>query len=347
MSDATYTEENRATQRAVLAWGAQRLVSDLGSSADGGKEKRQLSDFYGVDEPSLNSFIYAQRPVVGLPRPAKRSASNFDRLMSRPGSLARARPATMPAATFTDLAEADNDRTGCALPQPKVARSDSLLSKARRVFSMPTGRRPSRFAAGTPSAARGGDGFERRPRGRSHLSHHSRRPQETKPVEVNPAVELDPVAVQRSKEMQERIKLLETEIEAEKRKSDRQVQRIAELEEQILLKEEAVPALNSIISTMMKHFEAKESALKLTIAQMRHNFTTALAEKNEALRLYDGFDGDRVTPRSSTPGSMSTVSESGTDNSNINLRRVQSLDTHRRAVSPRSFFTNPEFEISR
>lgn len=521
-TSTSYAEHNRA----ILAWGAQRLVSDHTSSAEGGQ--RQLSDFFGVDEPSFNSFIYAQnnasipaqvpgRTLPGLARPAQRCVSLYDRASSRPRALARTRrqPATMPASSFAEIAEMDDGGDSridepMLPPQKTIGRSSSLLTKARRVLSLPAMRRRSRRLNNSPlggdtpptppsreeSASRrerpehisGGRSHLAAASGRSHISHSSRRraarPQSSTPAAAEPpdhpaataggprrqpplppsgspsrsrnmarptrpatapsstfaeitepeirrtpcalppqkmvrndsllgklrrvlstpsrrrspfAVspegsefdraspppsrmgqmgqrsitspfprpreprELEPISYEppsisyeRSRQLSEKVRSLEKKLEAEKRRTREKEERIAELEAELKMKQEALPALGSIIETAKKHFEAKETALKGTIADMQKNFDKTLEQQNEAMRLYefnDGyneFDGDRETPRSSTPGSMSTVSESGPESGGpISLRRAQSLDTHRRAVSPRSFFTNTDFEISR
>lgn len=106
---------------AVLAWGQQRPLPDRGVVDGEGKRRSQkgryFSDFYGVDEPSLNSFVYAQHRQQTQPPPTKR------RFLFNYGSSS---------------AQSSSQR------RPLFSRSTSLFNfdKARKIFAVPcAGRR--------------------------------------------------------------------------------------------------------------------------------------------------------------------------------------------------------------
>lgn len=130
-----------------------------------------------------------------------------------------------------------------------------------------------------------------------------------------------------------RIRWLEDQLEASRIKATRQRKRIAQLEDELARDRQARPALESLVQSAMRHFEAKESALKHTIARMDHDYASVVAEKNEAMRLLTAFVGRGGR---SPPASFSSVSEAGTESTHYKAsRRTLSMDTFRRA-SPNS-----------
>lgn len=221
---------------AVLAWGTQRAITDFeprGGVEHTAAEKRQLSDFYGVDEPSLNSFVHAaQKAKVsrtpsertddderrstrvvgglgGLTRPAKRAVSLYDRPRARARTGALRQPATLPARSWL--------RRATAPVQP--------------------------------------------PADRSRLSHQTRRGAR---AATAPAVGTDALWAGA-----ERVAGVEAELRIERAKNERLARRNAELERKLADRDGAVPVVDSILRTAMAHFEAKEVALQQTIAELK------------------------------------------------------------------------------
>lgn len=128
---------------------------------------------------------------------------------------------------------------------------------------------------------------------------------------------------------EERVLWLEDELEAARVRLSRQRRRIAQLEEQVQRERQSRPAVDTLVQSALRHFEAKERALKHTIERMDHDYAAVLAEKNEAMRLLTTFVGRGGR---SPPASFSSVSEAGTDSWHYKAsRRALSMDTVRRA----------------
>lgn len=123
------------------------------------------------------------------------------------------------------------------------------------------------------------------------------------------------------------IRILENQLEAEKIRSSRQRKRIERLEEETGLSRQALPAVETIIKSALSQFEAKESALKHTIAKLDQEYNAVLHEKNEAVRLLNTFVGRGRSP----PPSFSSVSETGLPPGNTPNRRIITMDAFRRA----------------
>ena len=87
-----------------------------------------------------------------------------------------------------------------------------------------------------------------------------------------------------SSSAEDRVAVLEREAEALRVDCDRQKKRIAELEELVKQREQAVPAIGTVVRTAMSLFEAKEAALKRMIVQLDHDYNAAVQEKDASLR---------------------------------------------------------------
>lgn len=223
--------------------------------------------------------------------------------------------------------------------QPSITRSDSLLNRARRVFSLPTSlkrRGPRPFPpSDTASVAQDRErltafSYRRRPRHtvepspsfpttsrRNNTSFHettsSQLDHQNQPRDLN--------------EAEARIRVLESQLEAERIRTGRLRKKIDKLEEEGALNRQALPAVETIIKSALSQFEAKETALKHTISKIDQEYSAVLAEKNEAVRLLNAFVGRSGR---SPPASFSSVSEAGTEVYNRDSRRVLSMDAFRR-----------------
>ncbi|KAI0560494.1 hypothetical protein FGB62_112g18 [Gracilaria domingensis] len=223
--------------------------------------------------------------------------------------------------------------------QATLKRSDSLLQRARRVFSLPASmRRRTREFAPPPDNMRrrprtnsANDRFENLaaadyiPRPRNSFTAAARRVteryrrKESLPEDPRPsAAELTAA--------QERISSLENELELERVRASRARRRVRELEQQTVTCRHAIPAVESIIKSALAQFDAKEAALRHTITRMDQEYAALLAEKKEAVRLLNAFVG-RGT-RSPPPSSFSSVSDGS---ESMRDRRALSLDAIRRA----------------
>ena len=104
------------------------------------------------------------------------------------------------------------------------------------------------------------------------------------------------------------MRALESELEAEKVRSERYRQKIERLEEETLLSRHALPAVEDILKAALAAFEAKELALKDTIRKMDHEYHVVLREKNEAVRLLNTFVARARSPPASFSSSLSEKS---------------------------------------
>lgn len=233
-----------------------------------------------------------------------------------------------------------------------LTRSDSLLNRARRVFSLPSSlkRRATRPAFvesnlssahsaytvdGEPSA---GVVYRRRgrsiepvplPAGTSFSNRTARRATRPHAHELRQRSDmLDEVSQAHIREADARIRVLENQVEAERHSSARLRKRIHELEEETAMSRQALPAVENILKSALTQFEGKEAALKHTIAKMDQEHAAVVSEKNEALRLLNVFVGRSGR---SPPVSFSSVSESGTESLVRDSRRALSVDRFRRA----------------
>lgn len=205
---------------------------------------------------------------------------------------------------------------------PSLTRSDSLLNRARRVFSLPST-------------------FKKRSTLVDSEKRERRRLQKKPPgPNIAEAGSLSPAAAAAARnddvplELEARVHWLEDQLEAARVRNARQRRRIAHLEEMVERERQSRPAVETLIQSALRHFEAKEAALKHTIETMDRDYAAVLAEKNEAMRLLTAFVGRGGR---SPPASFSSVSEAGTDSSNYKAsRRALSMDTFRRTVPPNS-----------
>ena len=245
-------------------------------------------------------------------------------------------PTTAQLPSPTQLSRHHSVHADRVLPPPPTAdlvRSDSLLNRARRVFSLPTtlkrrtaATRPPIVTAPTetpmasrppkpqvPPQAPGSLGF--------------RRAREENPGTVTAGVERRArsqttvgMEDRRVVMLEERIKVLEGQLEGSRMRVARQKKRISQLEEEGEQCRQAVPALETMIKSALAQFEAKEVALRRTIEKVDQQYKVAVAEKNEAMRLLNAFVGR----------SGRGVMESGMDIGFREQRRALSLDAFRK-----------------
>lgn len=176
-------------------------------------------------------------------------------------------------------------------------RSDSLLQKARRVFSLPAAaRRRTRDFAQEASVA-------------------------CTQEEATPRVSVP------FPDTHDRVRALENELELERIRSSRARRRLRELESQTISCRHAIPAVETIVKAALAQFEAKERALAHTMAEMERQYEVLLAEKNEAVRLLNAFVGRGGRTRSPPPCSFSSVSEAS---ENVKDKKASGLETVRR-----------------
>ncbi len=299
----------------VAAWGSQADATQMEVRSGGGQsvhDTRQLSVFYGIDEPSQNSFVYTHPTKGPPPRAPKRALSSFDNATLKPRARARARhqPATLPSALFAPAAVAAAvaaaDTPGGAYDGAD-ARADSLLHRARRVLSLPTTairrnpfRTPSAPPSPSPSGSDGtGSGHNRQrslPRpnfSRSHTGHISR-------------------------SRDERILELEDELREQKLKTAAAERRADTLEQQLKLKTEAIPALETILRKAMDQFQHKEAALTASLARALDAQATDKRNFRELVAL-EG-ESERITVADMSPPTSNSNSNSGSNASVVTLR---------------------------
>lgn len=286
------------------------------------------------------------QPTNTLPRPEDVSYSALARVSPMQPStpfLDDDLPTVAQLPSPTQLSRHHSVHADRVLPPPPTAdlvRSDSLLNRARRVFSLPTTlkrrtatTRPPIVTAPveTPMTARPPKPqVQQQPPG----SLGFRRAREDNPT--NPAAaaaNVTPGVERRARSqttvgtedrrvvlLEERIKVLEGQLEGSRMRVARQKKRISQLEEEGEQCRQAVPALETMIKSALAQFEAKEIALRRTIEKVDQQYKVAVAEKNEAMRLLNAFVGR----------SGRGVLESGMDIGFREQRRALSLDAFRK-----------------
>lgn len=177
----------------------------------------------------------------------------------------------------------------------------------------------------------GGASFphEAQPSSTGSRSRRTARTFGTRPTAANTPQDLSVLAGERADSVESlhvRLRIMENELEASRVRLARQRKRIQQLEDESNLSRQALPALETIIKSALVHFDAKESALKHTIAKMHHEMSGLIVEKNEALRLLTSFVGRSAR---SPPPSFSSMSESGLDGRDGSARDSYARDMRR------------------
>eukprot|EP00737_Agarophyton_chilense_P002133 gb/GEZJ01002420.1/.p1 GENE.gb/GEZJ01002420.1/~~gb/GEZJ01002420.1/.p1 ORF type:complete len:379 (-),score=60.93 gb/GEZJ01002420.1/:290-1273(-) len=291
--------------------------------------------------PTSQSDSPAARDVSYSSVALRHSNSSTDRRSTLTPSLSLPPPHTnlRPTAQRTHSLHTSPPRESIQR-QATLKRSDSLLQRARRVFSLPASmRRRTRDFAPPPdnlhrrprTSSAAADRFENLaaadyiPRHRNSFTAAARRVTERYRRKDSLHEDPRPTPAELT-EAQHRISSLENELELERVRSSRARRRVRELEQQTVTCRHAIPAVESIIKSALAQFDAKEAALRHTITRMDQEYAALLSEKKEAVRLLNAFVG-RGT-RSPPPSSFSSVSDGS---EGARERRALSLDAIRRA----------------